>query len=246
MANPNQAPNRLHLNFSFNDRNFSPNGEAGRQFPTTPSTFPQPFSNPQGSQEVWGAQAANAYQSGGYFINNPNNPLPPQPGYQQANHQLPPVSTPGGASPYAGRDFDSRMNGLQHQFSHQNLGDVRGGTPRAASPFARQASPAIQRPRTAGAPVTSHRQGWTTEYSQSPASSQASSLTANRNEPGTTFEDEQPPQRMPEIYSALVSQKAKLSSGLVSTFFKDSVQRARDRNMRYMLSCFPLSDNMLI
>ncbi|KAK3077488.1 hypothetical protein LTS18_010132, partial [Coniosporium uncinatum] len=232
MANPNQAPNRLHLNFGFNDRNFSPNAEAGRQFPTTPSTFPQPFSNPQGPQEVWGAQAANAYQSGGYFVNNPNNPLPPQPGYQQANHQLP-VSTPGGASPYVGRDFDSRMNGLQHQFSHQNLGDVRGGTPRAGSPFARQASPAIQRPRTAGATGTGQKQGWTGEPNQNQTSSQASSSTVSKlSDPGTSFDEDKPPQRMPEMYSTLVTQKAKLSSGIVSTFFKDSVQRARDRNVR--------------
>ncbi|TKA70556.1 hypothetical protein B0A49_02993, partial [Cryomyces minteri] len=76
----NQPPNRLHLNFGFQDRNFS--AEQGRNFPTTPSTFPQPmYPNAAGQQEVWGTQQTNNGYSGapaGYFMNNP---YPPQ--YQQ-------------------------------------------------------------------------------------------------------------------------------------------------------------------
>jgi protein-serine/threonine kinase len=44
--------------------------------------------------------------------------------------------------------------------------------------------------------------------------------------------DEEPPQKNPDKFGENVQRKAKVSTGLVSTFFKDSVQRARDRNAR--------------
>ena len=67
----NRNPNRLHLNFGFNNQqNFA--AEQGRAFPTTPSTFPQPFPNSAGHQEVWGTQqTTSGITSQGYFYNNP-------------------------------------------------------------------------------------------------------------------------------------------------------------------------------
>lgn len=44
--------------------------------------------------------------------------------------------------------------------------------------------------------------------------------------------DEEPPAKNPDKYGDNVQRKAKVSVGTVSTFFKDSVQRARDRNAR--------------
>jgi len=46
--------------------------------------------------------------------------------------------------------------------------------------------------------------------------------------------DDEPPQRAPDKYGDNVMKKSKVSCGLVSTFFKDNVQRARDRNQRYV------------
>ncbi|KAG9888209.1 hypothetical protein KCU94_g16317, partial [Aureobasidium melanogenum] len=73
--NPNnqQQSNRLQLNFGFQGaQNFG--ADQGRAYPTTPSTFPQPFPNPQGQQEVWGTaqQGMNSgFTNQGYFANNP-------------------------------------------------------------------------------------------------------------------------------------------------------------------------------
>jgi hypothetical protein len=54
--NPNnqQQSNRLQLNFGFQGAQNFGGAEQGRAYPTTPSTFPQPFPNTQGQQEVWG------------------------------------------------------------------------------------------------------------------------------------------------------------------------------------------------
>jgi hypothetical protein len=49
--------------------------------------------------------------------------------------------------------------------------------------------------------------------------------------------DEEPPPKNPEKYAENVLKKAKVSNGLVNTFFKDNVQRARDRNGRYVIDC---------
>ena len=134
-------PNRLHLNFGgggYQQQNFA--AEQGRAFPTTPSTFPQPFPNAAGQQEVWGTQqTTSGINSQGYFYNNPN---PYQQQQQQYGQQG--ATTPGG---YRSPQTYDVTNGLAHQFQHQNLG---GNTPRSASPYNRQPSPASGRPRTGG------------------------------------------------------------------------------------------------
>lgn len=46
--------------------------------------------------------------------------------------------------------------------------------------------------------------------------------------------EETPPARNPDKYSDNVSKKAKQSTTLVNAFFRDAVQRARDRNGRFV------------
>lgn len=212
--NSNPPPsNQLRLNFGFNnDRNQY--GDAGRQYPTTPSTFPQPvFPNQAGQQEVWGTQqTGNGYGGAGYFMNNPY-----QPQYAQQGN----LNTPGGAAFGASQDrqaYNDGTNGLVHQFSHQNLG---GGTPRTGSPYGRQPSPNQQRPRTAGATGQPYN---TFLAPPMPSPSTAPSMT-----------DDEPPPRNPGKYSENVAKKGQMNNLLISSFFKDAVQRAKDRNGRFVL-----------
>lgn len=205
--NPANPPGRLHLNFGFNERNFT--ADAGRQFPTTPSTFPQPYPNQAGQQEVWGGQqAANAYGNANYFINNP---------YQAAQFQqtqgMPP--TPGVYR--APASFMDGANGLAQQFAHQNL-----GPPRANSPYVRQPSP--------NAPVGTHS-GMPTAGSQ--YGSQLNVANASQN--GLAPQGDELPPRNPEKYSDNLYRRSKVTTGSVQSFFKENVQRARDRNQRSLL-----------
>ncbi|OCL09536.1 kinase-like protein [Glonium stellatum] len=198
--NSNNPQNRLHLNFGFNDRTNNFAADAGRAFPTTPSTFPQPvFPNQAGQQEVWGTQQTGNGYGPGYFMGNPYQPQYQQPGSLQA---------PGSA--YRSPGYNDGTNGLVHQFSHQNLGG------RSASPYGRQPSPS-QRPRTAGA-------------AGQPYSGYLNAPMPVPRQP--SLNDDEPPPKSPEKYSDNLLRQAKVSVGLVSTFFKDSVQRARDRNQR--------------
>jgi protein-serine/threonine kinase len=52
--------------------------------------------------------------------------------------------------------------------------------------------------------------------------------------PVETIHGEEPPNKNPDKYGDNILKKSKVSTGTVSTFFKDSVQRARDRNARYV------------
>ncbi|KAI9840039.1 MAG: hypothetical protein M1819_000231 [Sarea resinae] len=209
---PNNPNNRLHLNFGYNDRNFPSND---RVFPTTPSSFPQPLQQGQGQggHENWngGQQAPGAYGAGaGYFMTNP---YPAQ--YQQQQDYYQQQQTLQAPQPayqqrQGGYNANDGTNGLVHQFSHQNL-----GTARQAGAYARQPSP-NQRPKTSGS--TGPQYGG---YLGTPASSHGPSVT-----------DDVLPERNPEKYSANVKQRAAMASELVSAFFKENVQRARDRNGR--------------
>lgn len=216
MASNGQNSNRLQLNFSQNDPNRTQQfgADYGRQFPTTPSTFPQPvFSNQQGQQEVWGTQhTGNGYGNAGYFMSNPY-----QPQYAQQSSNL---ATPGGSAFGAAsarqQQYNDGTNGLVHQFSHQNL----GGTPRSGSPYGRQPSPAQPRPRTAGSTPQQSTYNSFLAPPIPPSSSSSSQV------------DETPRDKNSELYSDNVAKKAKISATLVTAFFKDAVQRARDRNGR--------------
>lgn len=52
--------------------------------------------------------------------------------------------------------------------------------------------------------------------------------------PTEAVHGEEPPNKNPDKYGDNILKKSKVSTGTVSTFFKDSVQRARDRNARYV------------
>ncbi|SMQ46474.1 unnamed protein product [Zymoseptoria tritici ST99CH_3D7] len=209
----NRNPNRLQLNFGYNN---APNyaAESGRAFPTTPSTFPQPFPNSQGQQEVWGTQQTSGINSQGYFYNNQN-------GFQQQQQPQQPYSNTNSPAPgyprSPGPGFNDVTNGLAHQFQHQNLG---GNTPRSGSPYGRQPSPAISgRPRTAGA------------TGQAQYNSYLSAPAPPVPQQNATYDDE-PPVKNPEKYSSSIVDRVKLQKMLTQEFFKENVERARARNER--------------
>ncbi|KAI1007371.1 Serine/threonine-protein kinase [Podosphaera aphanis] len=202
--------NRFYLNFN-NERS----GFSERSYPTTPSTFPNPILS-QGNQQ---AQAQNSQQpySGnvppsGYFQNNQYPPAfqqQPAVGYEQAQ-QAPPNTYQ--QRLVQGHHVDA-TNGLVHQFSHQNLG---GRNPAYTNP---QSSPSL-RPRTAGA---SNQMGYGNYLSAS-----TSAMLQQQKWP----EFQQAPERNPDKYGSVTQTNQKKCSQLAETFFKDSVKRARDRNVR--------------
>lgn len=199
---------RLHLNIGLTDRTFNP--QDGRAYPTTPSTFPQPvFPDQHGQQQVWGTQqgTTNAYVGGppSYFVQNVN--LQNQFQGQQG------TSSPVAQSPYRppGAGFNDGTNGLVHQFSNQNLGGAANAA--AAPSYSRGVSPAPSRPRTAGAPVPQQMAGHL-----SPGVSGAAL--------------EELPPKNPDKYADNVFRRCKMSTEMVATFFKENVQRAKDRNTR--------------
>ncbi|KAL7628394.1 Serine/threonine-protein kinase [Parahypoxylon ruwenzoriense] len=196
--------NRLYLNFGNNNERLAP---SDRQYPTTPSTFPQPVF-PTSSQQHAGQQAPVAQQyAGGYAPGNnyfPPNQYPPA---DYANPQAayqPRSNTPGTNDPNVG---------LAHQFSHQNL----GGAARGNAYGARGPSPA-QRPRTAGSSGQQPAYGY---------------VNAPMPTSGSRQPDFQPaPERNPEKYGLNANNNQKKCSQLAADFFKDSVKRARERNLR--------------
>lgn len=216
-------PNRLFLNFGNNDTKFTPDS---RTYPTTPSTFPNPIfqSQAQGAQQAHPQSAQQQYATGytpqGYFMNNPYPPsypnqapagYPPAPSAPQATYQQRPAPVPN----------NDPTNGLVHQFSHQNLGGGGGGGGRASPYGARQPSPANQRPRTAGTPG----QAGYGSYLSAPMPSQASQQQS-------WPEFQLAPERNPDKYGPMAQNNQKKCERLASDFFKDSVKRARDRNVR--------------
>ena len=208
--NNQQQGNRLQLNFGFGgggDRNNQYPQEQGRAFPTTPSTFPQPVYPNQAGQQE--VWGAQQQMSGNSYNGYFQSP------YQQAQYQGQQgnLQAPGSAR------FDQSPNGLAQQLSQQHLG---GGSNRSGSPYGRQPSPNQQRPRTADSRGFGYG-----GYGGGSAPRQ----------PSQSLYDEEAPARNPEKYSSNVAQQATMSKGLINTFFKDSVQRARDRNQRY--ECTP-------
>jgi protein-serine/threonine kinase len=200
--NNNQPSNRLQLNFGGANRN-EQFQDGGRAFPTTPSTFPQPvYPNQAGQQEVWGTTP----QGNGFSAGGGYFPNP----YQQ-NQQTQYQGQQGNLqAQHLQQRFDA--NGLAQQLSSQHL----GGNGRSGSPYGRQPSPNPQRPRTAD-----NRGGY--GYG-------AHAGAQGPRQP--SLYDEEAPKKAPEKYSESIDKQATLSKGLVNTFFKDSVQRARDRNQR--------------
>jgi protein-serine/threonine kinase len=211
----NNNPNRLYLNFGNNDNKFVSDT---RTYPTTPSTFPNPIFQSQGQgaqpahpQSAQQQQYPAGYGAQGYFMNNPYPPT--------YTHQAPAGYPQAPQAAYQQRPAPASndpTNGLVHQFSHQNLGGGR------ASPYgARQPSPATQRPRTAGTPG----QTGYGSYLNAPMPSQSSQQQG-------WPEFQAAPERNPDKFGPVAQNNQKKCERLASDFFKDSVKRARDRNVR--------------
>lgn len=214
---------RLYLNFQNTDNNRF--AAQDRAFPTTPSTFPNPIFPPHSQMPAQSAQSEHQqpYSTGfapaGYFMNNPYPTgypqQPPSVGYQPAA-QAPQASyQPRQAAP----QISDATNGLVHQFSHQNLGGVARVSPYGS----RQPSPS-QRPRTAGA--TGQQAGYGS-YLSAPMPVQAAQQS-------TWPEFQSAPERNPDKYGQTAQNNQKKCEKLAADFFKDSVKRARDRNVRYV------------
>lgn len=225
--------NRLHLNFGAggynNDRNYATSD--GNVYPTTPSTFPQPFKNPAAktptdfrspptqSPAGYGA-GAGAGTGTGYFVTPPYQPAYGQPQQQvqyQGQYQQQALANPQQSYTQQQRQGGYPPNdpnsGLAHQFSNQNLGSAQ----RQGSPFARQPSP-NQKARTGG---SQPHYGSFLNPSMSPSN----------NQPQETVVDE-PPEKNPEKYSSNVAKRGQGLHVLVEAFFRENITRARDRNLR--------------
>lgn len=204
--------NRLYLNLGNNHDRLAPS-PSDRAYPTTPSTFPQPvFHNQQPpGQQQQGQQYGGGYPASTYFMQNqyPNQYAAQGSDYgqaQQAYQQR--ANTPGTNDPNVG---------LAHQFSHQNL----GGAARASPYGSRGPSPA-QRPRTANSQQQQQQQSGYGSYLNAPGSGQSPRPT----------EFHIAPERNPEKYGVNSNNNQKKCSQLAADFFKDSVKRARERNLR--------------
>ncbi len=229
--------NRLNLNFgAFNERTY-PSNE--RTYPTTPSTFPQPIFNNQAgqggqiNQEYLGSQlqSPNGYGGGGgYFMNNPYQQTPYgqqqqnqyQSQFQQQNVQTPQPSYQQRQGTYATNDA---TNGLANQFSNQNL----VGSARQNNAFGRHPSPS-QRPHTAGATGP-----------QQLGNHLAPPMPGHGSHSTKSSPDDEPPERNPEKYSANIAKRGKVVEAMIKSFFEQNVQRARERNIRYVLIAHVIS-----
>jgi protein-serine/threonine kinase len=202
--NNQQQGNRLQLNFGFGGGDRS-NQYAQEQGRAFPTT-PSTFPQPVYPNQAGQQEVWGAQQQmgGNGYGGYFQNP------YQQAQYQGQQgnLQAPGSAR------FDQSPNGLAQQLSQQHLG---GGSNRSGSPYGRQPSPNQQRPRTAD----NRGYGYGGYGGGTP------------QRPSQSLYDEEAPARNPEKYSSNVAQQATMSKGLINTFFKDSVQRARDRNQRY-------------
>ncbi|CZS90831.1 hypothetical protein WAI453_003942 [Rhynchosporium graminicola] len=211
MDNSNSNSNRFYLNLN-NDRSAFPD----RAYPTTPSTFPNPIF-PQGQSgqaqaPTSQAQQQQSYGTGfapsGYFMNNPYPPNYPQqpPSSSSSNYQQAPQAPQASYQQRLAPAADA-TNGLVHQFSHQNLGG-------RASPYGNQ------RPRTAGA---TGQQAYAS-YLNAPMPSVPQQQSWPEFQPA--------PERNADRYGSLAHTNQKKCASLAEGFFKDSVKRARDRNLR--------------
>ena len=209
MANNHGNENRLPLHLSLpRDQNNNDGGETysndrvyqaanSRNYPTTPSTFPQPTYSQQGaSQEYNNAQSQNP----GYF--HSAGPVTQYPTYhQQAQYQQYQQQ-----NLYPSRNQNSDPNsGLAHQFSTQNLGPRPVGYNRPSPLSGATRAPSSQ------------------TYGNNMSSSSLQPMAS----------EEKPPEPDPSKYSANVTKRVVGLHLYVENFFKENIQRARDRNARY-------------
>lgn len=184
-------------------------GGGDNRNPQAYPTTPSTFPQPVYPNQAGQQEVWGAQQGNGYGGGYFQSP------YQQAQYQGQQGNL---QTQHLQQRFDQNANGLAQQLSHQHL----GGSGRSGSPYGRQPSPNQQRPRTAD-----NRGGY--GYGGYGSGS-------GPRQPG--LYDEEAPPRTPEKYSDNVAKQATMSKSLINTFFKDSVQRARDRNQRYVRSIF--------
>ncbi|KAF3389612.1 hypothetical protein F1880_004155 [Penicillium rolfsii] len=204
----NNNNNRMNMNYGYNDRNY--NAVNNRAYPTTPSAFPQPIYQTQGAQDY--VDPSNPAYAPGYFMAQP---YPAQAQYaqqqQQQYAQQQALQSPQPAYQTRVGYANDGTNGLIQQFSNQDLNANRGGF------FNRAASPS-SRPRTAGG----------SPAGQAQAAHLAPPVPRSPRPPAENEEL----QRHPDRYSENVHKRGKAAKELVTVFFHENIERARDRNMR--------------
>ena len=201
--NNQQQGNRLQLNFGFGGGGDRNNQYAQEQGRAFPTT-PSTFPQPVYPNQAGQQEVWGAQQQQQMGGNGYGGYF--QNPYQQAQYQGQQGNL---QNQHLQQRFDA--NGLAQQLSSQHL----GGSGRSGSPYGRQPSPNPQRPRTADNRGYSY-----------------GSYGGSQAPRGPSLYDEEAPKRAPEKYSENVEKQATMSKGLINTFFKDSVQRARDRNQR--------------
>ncbi|KAI9808674.1 MAG: hypothetical protein M1825_003826 [Sarcosagium campestre] len=213
--------NRPFLNFGQNDRapQFSDHA-----YPTTPSTFPQPsFPGAQSNQGGFNQQAPgpSAYGGGnqGYFGYQNQFQQP-----QAFRQQYQPQQNAYGQRQPAFNQNDA-TNGLAQQFSNQNLGPGS----RQGAGYGRQAPPGGQRQRPNGAQGQGQYGSHLNPSSPGPSAHQQKDTTIPEKNPAYSTGSE-------------ARQKKMMCTENVSQFFKQNVERARDRNARQVELSKILSD----
>ncbi len=199
------SSNRLQLNFGYGG-----GGDRNNQYQQDANrpfpTTPSTFPQPVYPNQAGQQEVWGTQQQGnGYGAGYFMNP------YQQAQYQ-----GQQGNLQSQGQRYDQGANGLAQQLSNQHL----GGSGRSGSPYGRQPSPSQQQQR----PRTADNRGYGYGSYGSGSTPRQPSLY-----------DEEAPPKAPDKYSDNVNKQATMSKSLVNTFFKDSVQRARDRNQRYRM-----------
>lgn len=218
-------PNRLKINFPTSqgkpgqgftsDRTYQSNNEG--VYPTTPSTFPQPvFQSMQGNQEYLRAQmqspTSGNYEGGqqSYFGGTQYHQTQQQFGQQTQYNGYQQQSTQQPLSPR----FDPN-SGLARQFSNQNLGSNQQ---RQQSPFGRQ--------------PPSNAQQYSSRSGQTAYGSHLSPSSASEHQSQVPMTEENPPEKDPNKYSSNVLKRVIGLHVHVEAFFKDNINRARERNTR--------------
>ncbi|MCJ1329281.1 Serine/threonine-protein kinase [Thelotrema lepadinum] len=226
-------PTRFPLNLNFQrtaSNNAGQNSESdqtypatdGGVYPTTPSTFPQPvfqsmhpgqqqpqqdYLNPNAQMQSPTAQAY-AGNAQGYFANTSYSQYGQQGQYSQQGYQQS-LTSPQAYSPRPVHPNDPN-SGLAYQFSNQNLGaQGRQNNYGRPSPLGPGSRPSPQQQHS----YSSHLNPF------SPSSQTAQT-------------DEKPPPQDPNRFSSNVYKRVVGLHLYVEKFFKDNIQRARERNVR--------------
>jgi protein-serine/threonine kinase len=209
-----------------NDHHFLGND---RNYPTTPSTFPQMWGapssqgapNPQQQQQSQLSPAGYGQQAG--YFSAPYQP--PQQQYQQQPYQYQQPAANNLQPPQAAyqaqqqnRYLNDGTNGLTHQLSHQNL--LGASRPGYQAPSSGSQN---QRPRTAG-------NNGQNIFGNAPPAPQSTSPAPSSIDMNGGFEEIT--SRDPAGCSKRSRDASKLVNQRIAQYFKNAVARARDRNAR--------------